>query len=178
MHENLITGVAPTLDTFLDRAAMQVDNYTANEANKIYGLVLAALFERQIRIWAVHLLDHIPRPKIESMKFRRLLAVISAKAHIDLKERDMGTLLVEAFLVANVVRHGDGSSLKALRLHARKLWDQSKGGYIDLLAGPPTQSELLRIRPGDLERYVEAMIWFWGRADPQPLAVTEYRIKA
>ena len=52
IHSLLETGVAPSLNAFLDRAAAQVDNYTANEAAKAYTLILAGLFERQLSLWA------------------------------------------------------------------------------------------------------------------------------
>lgn len=51
-HATLETGVAATLDQFLDRAAAQVDNYTGNEAAKAFTLTLAGVFERQLSIWA------------------------------------------------------------------------------------------------------------------------------
>lgn len=52
VHLRLERGEAATLDAFLDRAAAQVDNYTANEAAKAYVLTLAAVFERQLSVWA------------------------------------------------------------------------------------------------------------------------------
>jgi hypothetical protein len=45
IHKTLLTGSAPTMDAFLDRCANQVDNYTANEANKIYALGRVDKFE-------------------------------------------------------------------------------------------------------------------------------------
>lgn len=45
-HPVLETGVAATLDQFLDCAAAQVDNYTGNEAAKAFTLTLAGVFER------------------------------------------------------------------------------------------------------------------------------------
>ena len=56
VHPSLETGSAPTLDAFLNRAAAQVDNYTANEAAKAYALIMAGLFERQLSLWtnAIH----------------------------------------------------------------------------------------------------------------------------
>lgn len=50
IHAELRFGEASSMDEFLDRAKAQVDNYTANEGAKAYALVLAALFERQLRI--------------------------------------------------------------------------------------------------------------------------------
>ncbi len=52
IHDEIITGVAPDMGTFFDRAKAQINNYTANEANKAYALVLVTLFERYLRLWA------------------------------------------------------------------------------------------------------------------------------
>ena len=52
VHSELVFGVAPTMHAFLDRAAAQVDNYTANEAAKAFALTLSAVFERQLSAWA------------------------------------------------------------------------------------------------------------------------------
>ena len=51
LHLVLKHGEAGSLGEFLDRAAAQVDNYTANEAAKSFVLTLAAIFERQLSIW-------------------------------------------------------------------------------------------------------------------------------
>lgn len=50
VHSKLAFGMAPTLDAVLDRAAAQVDNYTANEAAKAFALTIAAVFERQLSV--------------------------------------------------------------------------------------------------------------------------------
>jgi hypothetical protein len=65
VHMSLECGEAATMEQFLDRAAAQVDNYTANEAAKAFTLTLAAIFERQLSIWAhaVHLDNAIDMPK-------------------------------------------------------------------------------------------------------------------
>ncbi|HEX7945628.1 MAG TPA: hypothetical protein VF495_13235, partial [Phenylobacterium sp.] len=49
IHAELQSGVTDSMAVFLDRAAAQVDNYTANEAAKAFTLTLAGLFERQLR---------------------------------------------------------------------------------------------------------------------------------
>ena len=167
MHEKLLTGVTTSMDEFLDGAAMQVDNHTANEANKVLVLVLAAIFERQLRLWASNILRVTDHPDIAGMHFEKLLAAVIEVAGIDLHQRDMGESLEEALLVANVVRHGDGQSSKALRDRKPALWVQNDD-YVDLAPGPSPDSEMLRVRPDDLIRYMRAMIRFWGLADPLP----------
>lgn len=46
-----------SMGEFLDRAGMRMDNHTANEANKVFVLVLAEIFERQLQLWAANILD-------------------------------------------------------------------------------------------------------------------------
>lgn len=90
----------------------------------------------------------------------------------------MGADLTEMFLVANVVRHGEGSSCEELKTIAPALWNDDAADYHDLLAGPPIASEHLRIRTGDLVRYIRATTRFWGLADPLTMAVINppYRV--
>lgn len=172
VHDPLVTGEALDLDTFLDRAAAQVDNYTANEANKVFALMLAAIFERQLRVWAAHVLNGATGIDTAHMPIESLLAAVNQAWGIDLASDRAGPIIAEAFLVANVVRHGDGRSLQVLQSRAGYLWQQ-QDDYVDLLPGPSPQSEMLRIRSSDLERFVRSMVRYWGLADRQPLAVTE-----
>lgn len=161
------------MEQFLDRAAAQVDNYTANEAAKAFTLTLAAIFERQLSIWAhaVHLDNAIDMPK--SRGFQDFLALCAKHAGIDMKQSELGADLTEMFMVANVVRHGEGSSCEKLKTIAPALWDDAANDYRDLLAGPRIVSEHLRIRTRDLVRYIRATTRFWGLADPLPMAVTD-----
>lgn len=162
------------MEQFLDRASAQVDNYTANEANKVYVLVLIALFERQLRIWAQHILDAAEGPKIPTMRFQVLLGTLAERQGIDVAAHALGINLVEAFLVGNVVRHGDGPSSAALSAQASMMWDRSQGDYFDILTPDSPGSEWLRVRSTDLTRYVVSIIRFWGLADRQACAITEY----
>lgn len=180
IHSSLESGEAVTMDQFLDRAAAQVDNYTANEAAKAFTLTLAATFERQLSIWAraVHRDDVTDMPNARS--FQDLLALCAELAGIDVGQRDLGTDLTEMLMVANVVRHGEGSSCERLKTKAPALWDDAANDYHDLLAGPPLSSEHLRVRTGELVRYIRATTRFWGLADPLPMAVIDppYRVAA
>ena len=80
---------------------------------------------------------------------------------------------MQMFIVANVVRHGEGASCEKLRNLAPELWDDDRSDYRDLLAGPPIPSEHLRVGKIDLVRYIRATTRFWGLADHLPLAVTD-----
>ncbi|WP_198670734.1 hypothetical protein [Oceanicella sp. SM1341] len=178
VHASLECGEAATMEQFLDRAAAQVDNYTANEAAKAFTLTLAAIFERQLSIWApaIYRDRAIEMPK--SRGFQDFLALCAQQAGIDL-EGELGADLSEMFMVANVVRHGEGSSCEKLKTAVPHLWDEAADDYHDLLAGPRIPSEHLRIRTRDLVRYIRATSRFWGLADPLPMAVTDppYRVE-
>ena len=173
IHDEIVTGVAPDLDAFLDRAKAHVDNYTANEANKVYALVLIALFERYLRLWAKAL---VTDPAIDTQRgdLMMLVDTMSAKSNIDLATQDLRGTLQEALLIGNAVRHGEGVSMDKIRRLAPHLIDRSKRQYVDLIDQLTPDSEWLRIGPDDIERYVRAMIRFWGLADKQPMAVTSY----
>jgi len=180
VHASLECGEAATMAQFLDRAAAQVDNYTANEAAKAFTLTLAAVFERQLSVWAraVYRDEAVDLPKLRG--FQEFLTLCGERAGIDIEREELGADLTEMFLVANVVRHGEGASCKKLTTTAPALWDDAANDYHDLLAGPRVPSEHLRIRMRDLVRYIGATTRFWGLADPLPMAVTDppYRVEA
>lgn len=173
LHASLETGAAPTLDAFLDRAAAQVDNYTANEAAKAYTLTLAGVFERQLSLLAsaIHaegLADMSRMNGIES-----LLAGCADQTGINLDHDGLGADLIQMFVVANVVRQGEGWSCKRLRTMAPELWSDEDSDYLDLLPGEAKASEAVRIRPLDILRYLRATMRFWGLTDPLPMAVID-----
>jgi hypothetical protein len=173
VHTSLEDGEAATIDQFLERAAEQVDNYTANEAAKAFTLTLAAIFERQLSIWARAARPGNATDKTKWRQFEELLMLCAEHAGIDVEQDELGADLTEMFLVANVVRHGEGKSNEKLKMIAPALWYDGVNEYLDLLAGPPIQSEHLRIRAGDFVRYVGATMRFWGLADPLPMAVID-----
>lgn len=109
-HAELETGETDSLDQFLDRAAAQVDNYTANEAAKAFVLTLAGLFERQMSRWARAIQDAGGSDMGKLNGFEALLAGCAERAGIDLMLEPLGEALTEMFVVANVVRHGEGRS--------------------------------------------------------------------
>lgn len=161
------------MDEFLDRAAAQVDNYTANEAAKAFTLTLAGLFERQLRIWGRSLGVTIAGHKPGREPFRDYLLLCAQTADVDLRDGPIGYDLVEMFLVANVYRHGDGTSVEDLRAHAPRRWTYDPSRYVDLLPPNSEQSEQLLLQPTDVERYAGACGRFWGRADKLPMAVKD-----
>lgn len=170
-HPTVESGMAATLDQFFDRAAAQIDNYTGNEAAKAFTLILAGVFERQLSIWARAIHDHGLTDMSPLCSFEALLAGYAKEAGIDLTVDCLGEDLTQMFVVANVVRHGEGPSCDRLRALAPELWDGASSDYLDLLPGKPVASEHLRIRKTDLVRYIRAATRFWGLAEPQPLAI-------
>ncbi|MBS0362180.1 MAG: hypothetical protein JSR98_12435 [Proteobacteria bacterium] len=173
IHPVLTFGEARSMDEFLDRAAAQVDNYTANEAAKAFTLTLAALFERQLRIWGRGLGVTMTKYKAGREPLLDYLGLCAETGDVDLNEGPIGFNLVEMFLVANVFRHGDGTSVGDLRNHAPGRWTYDPSRYVDLLPPNEEQSEQLLVQPGDVVRYAGACARFWGRADKLPLAVKD-----
>ncbi|MCP1213782.1 hypothetical protein [Acetobacter okinawensis] len=172
-HGDLETGETACLDQFLDRTKAMVDNYTLNEAAKAFVLTLAGVFERQLSIWARSIQDAGLADMTRLRGYESLLGGCAKIAGIDLACDGLGNELTQMFVVANVVRHGEGQSCNRLRALAPQLWDDAATDYYDLLPGTPAASEHLRIRPRDLIRYIKATTRFWGLADPLPMAVTD-----
>ena len=163
-HETLVVGQANNMDEFLDRCAAQVDNYTANEAAKAFVLILDGMFERQLSRFA--------GARGVKVKGRNgLVKECALIASIDLSDAGITSELRELHLFANTVRHGEGSSCTELKAIAPKLWDNSSQDYYDLVPGPVSASDELRIQSDDLRRYVRAVVRFWGHVDPLPTAV-------
>lgn len=175
IHPELRFGVASSMDEFLDRAAAQVDNYTANEAAKAYSLVLAGLFERQMRIWARSRSIYPASDDLAKIGFRRLVDDCAREAGVNLANMSLSHDLIEMFLVANAFRHGDGRSVLDLRSHAPKLWSYQQSRYVDLLPPNPDDSEKLLLQPAEVIRYATACSRFWGLADGLPGAITDPR---
>lgn len=173
VHLELVFGEAPTLDAFLARAAAQVDNHTANEAAKAYALTLAAVFERQLSVWSRAIVAGGGTAVKAKPRYEDLLEHCAIHAGLDLEGPGLRADLVELLLVGNVVRHGEGGSCDRLRAAAPDLWIYAPSQYVDIVAGEPPVSELMRIRDEDLARYVRAAGRFWGHADPLPMATRE-----
>lgn len=172
IHVPLHSGETASMDEFQTSVIGQVDNYTANEGAKAYALVLAGLFERQVRIWGRSL--DVPSGKRPGQEpFKDYMVLCAQRGDVDLEDQTLGKTLIQLFEVANVFRHGDGPSVEALRAHSPELWDYERSRYVDLLPPNPDYSEKLLLQPADVVRYASACVRFWGRADKLPLAVTD-----
>jgi|SRR5665213_11922 len=168
VHPELQTGLASTMDEYLDRCAQQVDNYTANEANKVYALVLVAMFERQFRLWAGLVLAQDPTINAKRDPFLKLFDMATTVATINLTKTSLRQTIEEVFEVGNVVRHGEGRALQRIQEIAPHLIDRSARTYIDLVAQDTPDSEWLHLGRHDIERYAGAGVQYWGLADKQP----------
>tara|TARA_R110000868_G_scaffold402710_1_gene679177 strand:+ start:1192 stop:1812 length:621 start_codon:yes stop_codon:yes gene_type:complete len=165
-HNPPVVGETSSMDEFLARCAVQVDNHMANEAAKAFALTLDGLFERQLCRWA-----DAHGEKAGSMK--TALPACVRIGGLDLTATGMADDLKELHLVANVVRHGEGRSCKELQAIAPLLWDSASLDHYDLAPAPTPASEMLRIRAGDILRYARGIGRFWGHVDPLPMAVLD-----
>lgn len=174
VHSQLVFGEAPTVEAFLDRAAAQVDNYTANEAGKAFALTIAAVFDRQLSAWARAIVASgaLPSPG-SNARYEALLDLGATFAGLDLGNLGLVSDLKELLLVGNVVRHGEGPSCDRLHRQAPHLWAYEPSEYVDIVTAAPPVSERMRIRDSDLARYVRAVGRFWGYADSLPMASRE-----
>jgi polyphosphate kinase len=72
-HENVVLGEARSLDEFLDQCQKQVENHTANEARRSFAFALAAIFERQLKLWCRDIFSEEDHKKVNEKKFSQLL---------------------------------------------------------------------------------------------------------
>lgn len=105
--------------------------------------------------------------------FRAHLALCAQAGTVALEDGRLGFNLIEMFLVANVLPHGDGASVEDLRAHAPNRWRYDPSRHVDLLPPNAEQSEQLLVQPGDVIRYAGASARFWGRADRLPMVVVD-----
>jgi type IV secretion system protein TrbL len=73
-----------------------------------------------------------PHEVISDGRISAIRLICAQSADVDLKDVPIGYDLVEMFLVANVGRHGDGTSVEDLRAHAQGRWTYDPSRYIDL----------------------------------------------
>lgn len=170
-------GNLNSLNAGLDRAATQVDAYTRNEAAKAFVLVLSAIFESQLRQWAIRLFVHPRKPDVRTQPLVALLIDCISESGLDGASDAVRERLAEGHEVANVVRHGDGTASKALSVSAPQFWTHDPRDYVDISPGPSPHSTLLVIPAGYLQNYTRAGLRFWGRADRLDGAVQAPRFR-
>jgi hypothetical protein len=102
-----------------------------------------------------------------------LIDELATTKNLDLDARGDRMVLQELSLVANVVRHGDGTSCDVLRRHAPALWCGVEADDLAALEDLHRLSELVDVSDSDLRRYAMSAVRFWGLADPLPMAVID-----
>lgn len=165
------TGYVVSITEFLDHAEMHTSNLLAFEARRCFALMLAGLFERQLRIWARLHLPENQRAAIGKLEFDRLVREADERHGLDLKSEEVGDTIKELHLLANAVRHGDGRSVDDLRGLAPYLWRYADGSTATKSEEQSILSEGIELSDADLARYMRAVTRFWGLADCEPGAV-------
>lgn len=149
-------------NVYFESMVRYTSNAVAIEARRAFALALAAIFERQL---AEYCRNHVAEP-LEA--FGAMLDAVVNDARIDAS--DLKPDLKELHLVANVVRHGDGRSLKKLRERAPSLWPDAP----NIQRGKET-AEAVTVTDGHFRKYAGAIATFWGRASMLAQDVKEVR---
>jgi len=170
-HDDVRAGEFSSIDEFLDNAEKQTSNLVVYESRRCFALTLAAIFERQLRLWAqTHLLQADEKAKARNKPFADLLSQTAADNALDIKTASVGDTIKELHLLANTVRHGDGKSADKLQKDAPGLWPC-------LTQTPavrsPNLSEGIFVSDADFTRYMRALTRFWGLADHEFGAVID-----
>ncbi len=152
-------------EAFLDGAEKLTTRMLAFEARRCFALSLHGLFERQLRVWARAGAEKGEWLMLAKIEFEKLLCDTAASRDIDLVARDLGRVLVELHLLANVVRHGDGVSVNRLKAIAPHFWGELEDADAQEFEDRFLLSE--NVWPSDqiIRGYARATVRFWGLAD-------------
>ncbi|WP_152013620.1 MULTISPECIES: hypothetical protein [unclassified Bosea (in: a-proteobacteria)] len=164
-HAEVIFRNTETHKELLDQLTLHIDNHTAQEARRSFALLLCGLFERQLRSWARIILPDENRRAVAKWPFVDLLHRTAHSAEIDLQIDDVGDTIEELFLLANAVRHGDGTSCTALYARSPRFWDHLDDHSIAITGDIEMLSEAIRVKEKDIRRYTRVLAQFWGLAD-------------
>jgi len=153
-----VVGETTDLDEFLEHARINTHNALCHELRRTFALVLAALFERQLRFWLSEKLlarkedvEHARWPEA-----KKLVDCVDGSITTDRVITDLDDL----WLVANAVRHGNGPSAESLLQKKPDFWGQSG-------TKPHVKRDLIgnmRIDDAQLELYARAVMRFWHLA--------------
>lgn len=167
-HAEALVEATDSETEALARLARQVDNHTAEEARRAFALMLAAAFERQLRLFGRMVLPATEADNVARREIMRLLDRVTEICSLALAP-GVRADIEEMSLLANVVRHGDGRSCDALRRMAPRLWSPGMETFDQAMPAFPLTSNGIRVGADDLRRYAAALIRFWGAADTLPL---------
>jgi hypothetical protein len=126
-----------------------------HEMRRTFALIIAALFERQLRTWLGTRLPGQER-QVEGALWPGLFDFVE-KVDPSIKADPVVNELQELHSLANAVRHGNGKSAQKIFEQKPQLWDLTR-----------PQAELqhdlvgnMRIDDAHLARYVRAALRFW-----------------
>ena len=151
-------GETDDMDEFLERARVNTHNALCQELRRTFALILAALFERQVRLW-LSAKAPASKPKVENANWKGLFRFVD-EIDSSITDHPVVSDLENLHLVANAVRHGNGESVNALLQKMPKFWDETRtrlDATRDLVGN-------MRIDDGQLERYTLAVLTFWHLA--------------
>jgi hypothetical protein len=166
-------GEFASQDEFLDNCEKKTSNLLAYEARRPFALTLAALFERQLRLWTrVHFPDP-EKSELPDLKFQPLLTKTVDRHGLDIATASVGDTIRELQLLANALRHGDGGAVRKLRKRARRFWGHLTDVAVEQCEERGVLSECIQITDADFVLYIRALTRFWGLADREPNAVID-----
>jgi hypothetical protein len=172
-HENVKVGEFNSMDEFFDNAEKHTFNLVAYEARRCFALTLAAIFERQLRIWARKHFSETEKAGVSGMKFNNLLRKTAGIHALNLESAEVRKTIIELHLLGNAVRHGDGDSLDKLWKQTPHLWPHSTEAAAMKSKEQSLLSEEIRISDNNFVCYIRALTRFWGLADHAAGAVID-----
>jgi hypothetical protein len=167
LHDDVRTGEFTSMEEFLDNAEKHTNNVVVYEVRRSFALALAAIFQRQLQMWALKHFAEDERAKVIKMTFDALLRTVACKKKVYLTYAFVAKDIDELHLLANAVRHGDGPSLDKLRRDAPHLLSGSAEVATSHL------SDIIRISDNHFVNYIRALMRFWGLADGEWGAVID-----
>jgi hypothetical protein len=162
-----------SLNEFLDNCEKQTSNLLAYEARRSFALILAALFERQLRTWARLHFAEGEKEKANTSNFGPLVLKIADQQTLDLSAASVHDTITELHLLANAVRHGHGPAVIQLRKSYPHFWSHLTEAALSECETRHLLSEFIQISDRDFVRYIRALTRFWGLADREAGAIID-----
>lgn len=175
-HENVKVGGAASDEEFFDNLEKSIFNQVAQEARRAFAITLGTTFERQFRRWFSQFLTDTERPQMWQEPFLTVFPRACNVRGLDIEASEVGALIRELTLLVNVLRHGEGRSVKALFEAAPHLWDHLTPYDVETSWRYDLMSEGIRLLDVHLARYAWAGEAFWEMADMVQGAVRPGRL--